>query len=1106
MTIELLLAPVAAGKTEIALERLLDVTQREPFARVWVLVATKRQQDAFRQRLVDLRHERRAFFNVEFFNFYQLYHRLMNMARQPSYQLDDTARFVLLGSIINQLQTANALTVYAGIAHTPGFVRIMAELIAELKQNMIPWQVFQQVAKVSHSNKDADLALIYQHYQSRLQQYNVVDREGEGWLALDVLGRANSAHIGRDVSLLLVDGYDQFSPLQIKLLQVLTERVGQALITLTRVVGREDTIGRRYQRTLEALRVIPHLKERVYSAQNATPRHPAIVHLVDHIFQARPERCESQGAVRLIEAPDPRQETAAVLRQVKRLLLNGTPPDEILIALRDWPRYAPYFNAYGKAYGLPLALHEGESIAINPAIMALMNMLSLHEKDFPRRDLFDLLQSPYFQVPGLGQTQIKQLEQISVHFLVIRGREDWLKAIQQAAEPAFFEDEDSSGVRKALLTEEESLALGEALHALFRAVTPTRQGSLKSYVYWLDSLIGPDEEPDIDETDDDDGLISLSADVYSLHMLRRLRQKPAAIEGVVERDLAAIDALMKLLRGLMNSQRLTQVLGDTPINNRYDFLLQLRATVEHTQLNSQPIRSGKVLVTTVADARGLPHQHVFIPGLSEGIFPAPVTENPLYLDSERQRLTQQGVSLQTQADRTADDGLFYELLSLARVSLVFSRPTIEGGSPLPASHLWRGVLAVLSDADALIDADSVDIGDTVPIAEVAARSEALLALADGLSKGQPHDALSALHGYILEANGLLWQRVNHARGVEFGRASRWKAYDRYSGFLSQPDSIAFAAEQMNPQRLWSASQLNDYGACGFRFFAKRLLKLEALEEPEEDLDAAKLGTINHAILERTYAALRDRDLYIVPENLETALGLLYEIADEEFAASPLKLGFQETTLWKQQQNGILRRLDALVRLDFTDSPMKKIRAEDRIPYLLEAPFSTKGGPLVEIPLNVEGKPESLHVQGFIDRMDRINDEIVLVDYKTGSTPIPVKDMQAGRNFQMMVYLYAAQQILDAQPEPDKPHHVAGGAFWHIRNQSISGNIELNTEGHAAVEEALTHISAMIADGRQGRFPVHPRKVVKGKCTHYCEYSQLCRVASTSRYKTQDENL
>ena len=107
--------------------------------------------------------------------------------------------------------------------------------------------------------------------------------------------------------------------------------------------------------------------------------------------------------------------------------------------------------------------------------------------------------------------------------------------------------------------------------------------------------------------------------------------------------------------------------------NREVFLLELRTAVDNTAIRRSPARNGKVLVTTVTDARGLPHRHVFIPGLSEGMFPVPPPEDPLYLDSERERLARNGVRLETQAERAADDGLFYELIGLARATLTLSR-------------------------------------------------------------------------------------------------------------------------------------------------------------------------------------------------------------------------------------------------------------------------------------------------------------------------------------------------------------------------------------------------------------------------------------------------
>ncbi len=70
MPTNVLLAPVGAGKTEIALTRMVRAVSDRPLARVWVLLATKRQEDGFRQRLAEWDASRTVYFNVEFFNFY----------------------------------------------------------------------------------------------------------------------------------------------------------------------------------------------------------------------------------------------------------------------------------------------------------------------------------------------------------------------------------------------------------------------------------------------------------------------------------------------------------------------------------------------------------------------------------------------------------------------------------------------------------------------------------------------------------------------------------------------------------------------------------------------------------------------------------------------------------------------------------------------------------------------------------------------------------------------------------------------------------------------------------------------------------------------------
>src|SRR5579871_4298630 len=239
---DLLLARVGAGKTAAVRERLLALKRQKPLATVWVLLSTERQIDDFRLRFI---HDQRALFNVEIFNFYSLYKHVLASTGRPQRGLDDTARFGLIRALLADLYSDGG-GLFGGIAHMPGFIQIIATFTYELKQNLITPEAFQAAAK---TDKELELATIYTEYQLALRKHDLVDKEGEGWLALEAL--ENLPQIGRAVDLLIVDGYDQFNRLQAELLTVLGSQARESLVTLTTIPGREATIGRRFQDALE---------------------------------------------------------------------------------------------------------------------------------------------------------------------------------------------------------------------------------------------------------------------------------------------------------------------------------------------------------------------------------------------------------------------------------------------------------------------------------------------------------------------------------------------------------------------------------------------------------------------------------------------------------------------------------------------------------------------------------------------------------------------------------------------------------------------------------------------------------------------------------------
>ena len=61
------------------------------------------------------------------------------------------------------------------------------------------------------------------------------------------------------------------------------------------------------------------------------------------------------------------------------------------------------------------------------------------------------------------------------------------------------------------------------------------------------------------------------------------------------------------------------------------------------------------------------------------------------------------------------------------------------------------------------------------------------------------------------------------------------------------------SQRFGPDHVWSASRLETYRACPFRFFTQNVLGLEPRPDAIEGLDVSQLGTIYHRILELVYS-------------------------------------------------------------------------------------------------------------------------------------------------------------------------------------------------------------------------------------------------------------
>jgi ATP-dependent helicase/nuclease subunit B len=249
---------------------------------------------------------------------------------------------------------------------------------------------------------------------------------------------------------------------------------------------------------------------------------------------------------------------------------------------------------------------------------------------------------------------------------------------------------------------------------------------------------------------------------------------------------------------------------------------------------------------------------------------------------------------------------------------------------------------------------------------------------------------------------------------------------------------------------------------------ERLLRVEPLESPEElvQISALEVGSLIHEVLDRFFTAqVQARAAPAGPQPWTAQQRDELRRITREVAAEFEERGVTgHRLLWQQELGRILVDLQAL--LDGDDA----LRAETgRRQVRSELAFGMNGTEPVEVALP-DGRV--IRFRGSADRVDRVGDGIVVVDYKTGPTRsykgLGEDDPTAGGSkLQLPVYAYAARAVLGL---PEAP---VAAEYWFLRkDRGTRISVPLTPQVHETHQEVL----AVIADGiAAGLFPHRPPK-------------------------------
>ena len=286
-------------------------------------------------------------------------------------------------------------------------------------------------------------------------------------------------------------------------------------------------------------------------------------------------------------------------------------------------------------------------------------------------------------------------------------------------------------------------------------------------------------------------------------------------------------------------------------------------------------RYGKVFVAPIEVTRGMSFYAVFVPGLAEKMFPRKIVEEPILLDTVRERIG----GLATNQTRLEEERLALALVagaaeqricfSYSRLDLDQARPRVPSFYGLEAFRAAEGLLPDFAElARRAETATSARLGWPAPTdpADAIDEAEYDLALLNRLEARGQESPGAARH--LVTANPFL-ARALRTRYQRWGRT--WTASD---GLLSHSEPVrAIMAKHTLGLRSYSPTALQNYAKCPYRLFLQSIHGLAPREIPEaiDALDPLQRGSLIHEVQFNLFAHLReDGFLPVRPSNLQQA--------------------------------------------------------------------------------------------------------------------------------------------------------------------------------------------------------------------------------------------
>ncbi len=974
---------------------------------------------------------------------------------------------------------------FTPVARCPGFGRALAATVAELRAAGVGPQALAAQPPLDQ------LGVLLAAYEDQLARARLADRAILLRVAADEIARPGADPLV-GLPLLLVD-----VPIETRIERALVTGLCAAAPRVLAAIPSGD------RRTREALSA-----DAVPVSLGPTDQRSSLSRLQRYLFNEaeEPPLERADDAVRFFSAPGEGRETVEIARAILGEARSGTPFDRMAVFLRSPETYTALLETALRRAAVPSYFARGTRRP-HPSGRAFLAVLACAAEHLSASRFAEYLS--FAQVPVLGN------DGAPLHRSVWRGPRDDAFGAAAVDEPLELTEAEPDPIADG-----DAAPMG-ALRAPWRWEKLLIDAAVIGGAdRWARRLTGLDRELRLRRAEvaredaESPRLAALDRELVNLEHLRRfalpvidrlgalphsgtwgewLERLAALAPQVLRRPEAVLQVLAELAPmaevGPVGIDEVRGVLGE-----RLSFLTD----------DPPKYRYGRVLVTTLDDARARSFDVVFVPGLAERIFPQPPREDPLLLDAARAELSD---DLPRQRDRIERERLLLRLavgaavrrvyLSYPRVDVVQGRARVTSFYGLDVARATRGRIPALEaferEAASLVNARLGWPAPVSPADAIDAAEHDLAILAALLAPGGAGEKGSAQ--YLLELNPHLSRslRTRYARW----EIRRWSEFD---GIVrATPSTAPLLAAQRLSARPYAPSALEQFAICPYRFYLSAILRLEPRTAiaPLEQLDPLTRGRLVHRVQAETLRALAAAGaLPVTASSLGEAERVLADTLDtvaaqfyDEVAPPILRVWQDELTALRGDLLLWLRHLaqhgdtwhPAWFELGFGVP-----RDASRDPSSRREPVVLAGG---------------MQLRGAVDLVERRADGAALrvTDHKTGADHTPAALLVGGGEIlQPVLYALAVEAALGTPV-------VEGRLFFCTARGGFGEHVvRIDEHAHAAKHTALTTIDAAIA---AGRLPPAPRKAKPNQrrsTCDLCDFRPVCGSHEEERLQKKEQ--